>query len=286
MERAAFLLPEDVPPLECLLNPETVVIRREAGIRRRRLAGGQLTGAGLSDDPLLYTGGGRTEIVLELLFDVNVSGMSEESRDGDVRDLTGRFWNLAENWTGEDRYGEPPVVRFVWGKVWNVPVVVAEVAERLEHFTSEGMPQRSWMKMKLLRVREPADTGQVQPVAQARVEEAIAAAQGAATAEEIIEGIAAQTAGANESHEAVAGERLADIAARYYGDPSYWRLLATVNNIDDPMNVPPGTTLIIPPAPDLVWGVVQTVDQIGEGLRTSFTSLLKLNPFANVRLSL
>ena len=50
---------------------------------------------GLSDDPLLYTGGGRTELDLDLLFDVSLAGSSVATRD--VRDLTRAFWDLAEN---------------------------------------------------------------------------------------------------------------------------------------------------------------------------------------------
>ncbi len=47
--------------------------------------------------------------------------------------------------------------------------------------------------------------------------------------------------------DAASGERLDDLAARYYGDPRLWRLLAAVNNVDDPLRIPPGLVLRIPP---------------------------------------
>ena len=72
-----------------------MVIRRNAGVRQRLTASGQLTGAGLADDPLLFTGGGRTELELDLLFDVSLAGSSYHSKD--VRDMTRPLWNLAEN---------------------------------------------------------------------------------------------------------------------------------------------------------------------------------------------
>src|SRR5688500_15063738 len=103
MERVAFLIEPGGQRLACLLNPETVVMRRHAGVRRRRSVGGPLTGAGLSDDPLLYTGGGLTELRLDLLFDVSVAGSTVTSED--VRELTGPFWRMAENSGGDEAGG-------------------------------------------------------------------------------------------------------------------------------------------------------------------------------------
>jgi hypothetical protein len=128
-------------------------MRRIAGVRPRRSATGQLTGEGLTDDPLLYTGGGRTELDLDLLFDVTLAGSSISTED--VRDLTLPLWRLAENTDHQEGYGQPPLVRFIWGKSWNIPGVVLAVAERLEYFTPEGMPRRSWLRMRMLRANEP-----------------------------------------------------------------------------------------------------------------------------------
>ena len=122
MERVSFLVEATGARLPCLLNPETLAVRRVAGVRPRRSAAGALTGAELTDDPLLHTGGGRTEIDLDLLFDVTLGGGSVATED--VRDLTRPFWNLAEN-----AGSRAPQVRFVWGKTWNIPGVVVSVAD-------------------------------------------------------------------------------------------------------------------------------------------------------------
>jgi hypothetical protein len=153
VERVAFLDDETNQRIGCLLNPETLVMRRTAGVHPRRSATGQLTGEGLTDDPLLYTGGGRTELDLDLLFDVTLAGSSIAT--GDVRDLTRPLWNLAENAARPERYGQPPLVRFIWGKSWNILGVIVAVAERLEHFTSDGVPRRSWLRMRMVRANEP-----------------------------------------------------------------------------------------------------------------------------------
>jgi hypothetical protein len=42
------------------------------------------------------------------------------------------------------------------------------------------------------------------------------------------------------------GERLDAMAQRYYGDPSAWRLIAELNEIDDPLHLAAGAALRIP----------------------------------------
>src|SRR5262245_59439661 len=96
MERVAFLVESTGERIDCLLNPETFAVGRVAGVRPRGTgATGRLTGAGHADDPLLLTGGGRTELQLDLLFDVTL--VESSAAPVDVRALTRRLWMLAEN---------------------------------------------------------------------------------------------------------------------------------------------------------------------------------------------
>lgn len=246
MERVAFLLETSGERIGCLLNPENLVVSRTAGVRPRRSAGGTLTGSGMADDPLLYTGGGRTELRLKLLFDVSLAGSSINATD--VRELTSPFWQLAENVGGQEAYGRPPLVRFVWGKSWNIPGIVAAVAERLELFTPEGAPTRSWLHMKFLRASEPSVAQPTPPrftldTALEAAAEPGPAAPASATPE-------AELPEANiRVHQVAAGERLDQIASRYYGyygHPSLWRWLAAFNGIADPLHIPAGVLLQIP----------------------------------------
>ena len=256
MDRAAFLIESTNERIRCLLNPDSVLIRRTAGVRPARSATGHLTGTGLVDDPLLYTGGGRTELQLDLLFDVEIAGSSITTTD--VRDLTAPLWNLAESASGQGSadntygtsYGGPPIVRFVWGKSWNIPGVVSDIAERLEQFTAEGVPQRSWLRMRLLRVSEPEspppERGILIPGEIVDAAQQVAAQDEEADLEEIR---THEVLGGSSEGDATQGERLDEIAARYYGDPSLWRLIATFNNVSDPDHLTPGTILRIPPLP-------------------------------------
>lgn len=270
MERVAFLVEQTNEMLTCLLNPETLVLRRVSGVRVRQSIGSLMTGAQLSDDPLLFTGGGRTELDLELLFDTQISGSSITTED--VRDLTGPLWNLSENIVGTDAYRQPPLVRLIWGRRWNIPGVIASISEHLDYFTSEGSPQRSWLKMRMIRVREinaPVPELPDQTVTEVPLEEIDLEAE---LAEENI-----------RYHPVVEGDRLDAIAFTYYGNPSYWRLLASYNDVDTPFALTPGTILSIPPAPSVVEQLLNIVETGAESARISFSSVLRLPLFSPLR---
>ncbi len=246
MERVAFLIEQTGQRLSALLNPNTLILRRQGGVRTRPGTGGQITGAGLADDPVLYTGGGKTELELDLLFDLSLLDPSATVQD--VRELTLPLWNLAENGSVDPGYGRPPLVRFIWGKAWNVRGVIAALAERLEEFSPEGAAQRSWLRMRLLRVNEapaaPA-TGVEMPAIQELPVPAGPVAPGALPEEMLVH----QTTGGGVSGEpgGTPGERLDMIAFNYYGSAAFWRMIASFNHLDDPSAIPAGTLLQIPP---------------------------------------
>ncbi|MCP4694480.1 MAG: hypothetical protein GY859_41005, partial [Desulfobacterales bacterium] len=231
MERIAFLIEDSGERIGGLLNPESLIIRRQAGVRARRSSGGLVTGADLADDQLLYCGGGNTELTMNLLFDVSLAGSSISTED--VRDLTGPFRRLAENSQQGGSYGNPPVCRFVWGKSWDIPGLVTAVAERLEYFTQAGVPRRSLMRLLFRRVMEPivsrpAVTGPERPVP----------GRGPG-----LGGVGERL----EAHEVTGGERPDQIAHSNYRDPALSRALMSYNDIDDPLHIPAGTILDIPP---------------------------------------
>jgi hypothetical protein len=235
MERVALILEETGERLGCMLNPASLVVQRRAGVRPRRAAG-PLTGSGLSDDPLLFTGGGSTELQLDLLFDVTLASSNQQIED--VRELTGPLWHLAENRSDDDGYGSPARVRFVWGKAWNVPGVIVAVAERLEQFTTTGVPRRSWLRMRLRRVGEVPQRF-AEPV---EPEVELTLPQDEALTTELME--VYDVAG---DEPASGSERLDQIAADSYGGPTLWRIIAEFNNIVDPLNLEAGLRLLIPP---------------------------------------
>lgn len=226
-------------PVRCLLNPESIELRRAAAIRRRNTVGGFATGRAAADDALIATGGGRTEITLDLLFDIALNDGPNAPTDVGV--LTRPIHALAENSRRGSGYAKPPTVRFFWGKTWNIPGVVEAVSERLERFSPNGEPARSWLRIRLLRIsepttREPPDAG--------------TAADAGGTSSIVPDGLDVQDEMGEDSVR-VCGERLDQLAGRFYGDARLWRPLAVANGIDDPQNLPTDQVLTIPPRSEL-----------------------------------
>jgi hypothetical protein len=253
MERVAFLDDFTGRRISCLLNPESLVLRRQAGVHSRQAVGGLVTGHGLSDDPLFFTGGGITELELDLLFDVALDPQpaSSPTRSRDVRDLTRPLWDMAENDRREGAYGTLPTVRFFWGK-WHMPGVVVAVAERLEQFDSDGIPGRSWLRMRLRRVNavEKAEPDIALEAATPTMHEPLPdIVDGSGSTPQVYE-ISGAELGADGARPAVA-ERADQIAYRFYGNPALGLPLFLFNNILDPLRVQPGELIELPSLADL-----------------------------------
>jgi len=241
MERVAFLIEKTGERIGCMLNPETLIARRSAGIVRRNGYSGPLQGVRQTDDLLLYGGGGTTEMILDLLFDTTLSGDTAEP--GDVRSLTRPLWNLAENGADDQGQAKVPIVRFVWGKTWNVPGLVTAVAERLEFFDESGVPRRSWLRMRFCRVHlddQPADSVPAGPGLDSLLPLESPESGSTRASEEVTGGPQLQADNNNST------SRLDEIAFRNYGSSALWRLVAWFNNVADPLHVTAGTLLRIP----------------------------------------
>jgi hypothetical protein len=240
VERASFIVEKTGERIDCLLNPASVVVRRLAGVHHRRSSTGPLSAMALKDDPLLYTGGGMTELLLDLLFDTSLSATPNITED--VRSLTGPLARLAEGTDANDGTGKAPLVRFVWRKAWNVQGVVTALAERLEYFNTEGAPQRSWLRMRLQRVSSPllqAVENWIQDVAVTELP---------AVEDVAIEDLRFfEMTGSGDEEAGQTTERLDEVAYRMYGNPTWWRRIANFNDIDDPWEIEPGRLLSIPP---------------------------------------
>lgn len=119
----------------------------------------------------------------------------------------------------------PPWVRFSWGAFTTVQFVayVVSVAATYSLFSPTGEPLRANCQLSLQEVPQPTK-GQ-NPTS------------GAHTAQRV--------------HAVVAGDSLASLAWREYGDPTVWRAIAEANDIDDPMRLRPGQELLLPGADEV-----------------------------------
>jgi hypothetical protein len=242
MERASFIVEKTGERIDCLLNPSSIVVRRLAGVQHRRSSTGPLTAMQLQDDPLLYTGGGMTEVLLDLLFDTTLSGSTMVTED--VRSLTAPLARLAEGSNSSDRSAQAPLVRFVWCKAFNILGVVTALAERLEFFNSEGAPRRSWLRARLLRVGDaqlPTVDNWIEdlPPSDLPDEDDVPV--------EDVQFFQLSGSGEEDQEDGSSTERLDEVAFRMYGNPTWWRRIANFNGIDDPWNIEPGRLIGVPP---------------------------------------
>lgn len=245
MERVAFLIQKTGARIRCMLNPESLTMSRRAGVRVRQSISGALNGKGMSDDPLLYTGGGVTELLLDLLFDVSISGSTIETQD--VRELTKPFVQLTENSEDSDHYGCPPRVRFIWGKSWNIPGIVVAIAERLEDFTSNGEPRRSWLRMRFLRCEDSNEAIKNKKPSSANLNKSLDLPELNESRTDLFGKWKSNVPSDQiETHEIVGkspnGERIDQIAYDFNGSPE-WQQHAFFNEIDDPAHLEPGQPL-------------------------------------------
>jgi len=238
VERVAFLIEHTGERIRCLLNPESLLLQRSSGIKSRRILTNVVSGIDINDDQLIHTGGGQTYLTLNLLFDVDVARGSSVNTS-DVRELTAPIWALSENQQIDSNRSQLPVCRFFWGK-WNMPAVVVAIAENLDKFNIDGVPQRSWMRLRLRRVSE---------------ERAAALGSSSSPHANAVESLSSTTALTNAQENIgaeVSGERLDQLAYQHYGDSTLWRDIAAANQLDDPFTIDEGKIIDLPPLSELL----------------------------------
>lgn len=232
MERVEFLIEESNQRVPCLLNPEKLTIERATGAQR---AGGQLVNHQLSDDPVHLSGRGGTNFKIELLFDVNLSDLFMKTQD--VRDLTRPLWELTEYIRADTLFDSLPRVRFIWGKAWNIRVIIRDISQTFERVNRNGVPERALMTFYLMRVSEENSQPQPSDPIHPTLKESTPEQRNQLREPDASWGV----------HTMVEDERLEQLAAKYYGRPSLWRLIAQANQITNPTTIPVGQTLRIPP---------------------------------------
>lgn len=79
MERVAFLIEETGERVFAMINPDELTFERQAGVSMRQRHERPLAPARRSDDPMIYAGGGITDLKLSLLFDVDLLARSSPS---------------------------------------------------------------------------------------------------------------------------------------------------------------------------------------------------------------
>lgn len=202
-------------PTELLFdfNPGEYTIAKSSTWNRPQMKGGKQTGKPE------FAGANAQTVQMEMLFDEWMSG------EGGVAKSIAMLieWVKPTDDSVKKKKPQPPIVMFEWGDnpaVTSFRGYVKQVQAKFLLFDGSGTPLRATANVTLEEV----------PIPPKKQNPTSGAIHGRRT------------------HVVVAGDSLASIAWREYEDPTLWRGLAAFNNIDDPLRVRPGATILLPTA--------------------------------------
>ncbi|MCX5357762.1 LysM peptidoglycan-binding domain-containing protein [Streptomyces sp. NBC_00124] len=179
---------------------------------------------GLGTPPVQYVRGKARILSMELFFDSYEEGT-------DVRRLTSPVVALLDK---DPREQAPPVLLFSLGRL-QFQCVLVEAGQRFTMFLRDGTPVRSTLSVRFQEyVRVEVDVRQ-------------GLFFGSPTVSAAVNAVGTVIGVGTTLHVTTASDTLSGIAGAYLGDPGLWREIARANRIDDPLNLPPGRTLVIPP---------------------------------------
>jgi hypothetical protein len=218
-------LPEN--EITVLFNPESYSISKSVTWSPPQSSGG---GGGKTDrkvnaPTLTFGGGGSRQLTLELFFDVTdavrKAGQSNSPLP-DVRQETNKIVALTRMVRGTKEEEPPPVCDVSWGQA---PVgsdfpfmgVITSLTQKFTLFSADGRPLRANLNVTFLEFLDPEqDQRKTDPELTTRIVRR--------------------------------GDRLSNIAAEVYNDPTLWRVIAEANRLSDPRHLDAliGQTLTIP----------------------------------------
>ena len=208
----AYLEIEGGEQVPCLYNPESLSVGR-----RNSWVSNPMPGKGVPT--LQYAGAGGGWMKLDLTFDTTDTGKAVTQHTGKILKLMEINPDLpGTNETTNN--ARPPTVTFHWGDLHSFASVVSDLRLTFTYFSSSGVPLRASMQLELKQYKESDAFGPQNPTS--------------------------GTPKPSRTHRIQPGETLDRISARYYGDSTRWRMLASANGLEDPLALRPGTVIDIP----------------------------------------
>ncbi len=199
--------------IEFQFNPKELSVSKSAKWNREAQKGSKK--AGVPE----FKGADPSKLTLEMFLDA-----SEKQDDKVVKTVEQLFACCVPTDESHDqKKGSPPWVIFHWGGLTGFVAYVSSVAVKYTLFTAGGLPIRGVATVTIEEIA--AEVPKQNPTSGSRT--------------------------ARKVHTVVAGDTLASIAWREYGDPTRWRTIARANEIDDPMRLRAGAALFVP-APEEV----------------------------------
>jgi nucleoid-associated protein YgaU len=200
--------------IEAMFNPSLLNIDRSVGWQNQ--------GAAQRDVPeLQFTSAEPRTLSIDLFFD------TYDTPDKAKKDVRKAHTDKVHELTTVEKHGDkhrPPVCRLRWGSAgYFFQGVLEKLNQKFTMFTEDGTPVRATLTCSFKEWRTNYDdlnrqNRQSSDVAKFRVIRR--------------------------------GETLSSIAAEEYSDPFLWRPIAEENNIDNPFDIDPGETLLVPKLSD------------------------------------
>jgi nucleoid-associated protein YgaU len=160
-----------------------------------------------------FKGAKPTTLTVEVFLDGYEAG---EDVSGDIQTLCSCCQPLSDSISSKKP--SPPWVVLGWGAQTILTAIVKSVAVKCTMFGLDGTPLRATCTVSLEEVTP--DAAPQNPTS-----------GGLSTL---------------RSHLMIEGDTLPSVAYRHYGQAGWWRPLAEVNGIDDPLRVPAGTRVLVP----------------------------------------
>lgn len=191
--------------IPCKFRPTQISLEKSAGWHDKRSEKNNVP------QPT-FAGGESATLSLDLFFDTTDTG-------ADVRGTTDKLVKLTVKQSADK---QPPLCRFVWGKITSFLAYVPSVGVTFTMFLGNGTPVRAEVRLTLRQY----------------VDEDLFKRQNPTSYSE-----------ARKTWLVVEGQTLDWIAYQEYGDPAHWRHIAQTNHLADPLSLYPGQILKLVPLP-------------------------------------
>jgi hypothetical protein len=166
---------------------------------------------GLSSPLLQFAHGNLRTLDMELLFDTY-------EKLSDVRLETEKFIRLMEI---DPALHAPPILIVAWASL-QFRCVLTKASQKFLLFLDDGRPVRARITASFVEFIDPEH-------------EALQ--------------VKRETADFTKQHTVLQGETIANIAFKYYDDPTLWRPIARLNRLDNPRELFAGQSLAVPSLP-------------------------------------
>jgi len=154
-----------------------------------------------------FVSGDSETMSVELFFDTYTYEGGKDVR----KEYTDKIANLLQI---DEHLHAPPVCTFLWGE-YSFTGIIENLERNFTMFNEEGRPVRETMTLSLKQYKKHKQIR--------------------------------SSPDRTKRHTIKESDNLWLLAAKEYGDPSKWKIIASANNIDDPLSLKPGESLVIPP---------------------------------------